>query len=101
VSSAKRALVAPEIPTVAESGIKGFDFTLWSGIFVPHGTPAAIVTRLNTEINKVLNEPDTRKKLADLGAEVEPMSIDQTKKFVQDESNKYLSIIKETGVKPE
>ena len=102
VSSAKRASVAPDVPTVVEvSGIKRFDFTLWSGIFVPHGTPEAIVTRLNTEINKVLTEPDTKKRLADLGAELDPMSADQFKKFVNAESNKYLTIIKETGVKPE
>jgi tripartite-type tricarboxylate transporter receptor subunit TctC len=102
VSSAKRSGVASDVPTVAEtSGIKDFDFTLWSGIFVPARTPAPIVARLNTEINKVLNEPDTRKRLADVGAEVEPMSVDGFKGFVNKESSHYLRIIKESGLSPQ
>ena len=102
VSSGKRSSIAPDVPTVAEaSGIKNFNFTLWSGIFVPHGTPQAIVTILNTDINKVLNDPDTKKKLAALGAELDPMSVDQFKKFVGEESNKYLDIIKQGGLTPQ
>ena len=74
VSSAKRSAIAPEVPTVAEAaGIKDFDFTLWQGVFAPHGTPADVVAKLNSEINKVLNDPDTKKKLLDAGAEVEAM----------------------------
>jgi tripartite-type tricarboxylate transporter receptor subunit TctC len=102
VSSAKRSAIAPEVPTIAEStGMKDFDFTLWAGIFAPHGTPQAIVAQLNTEINKVLNEPDTRQRLVESGAEVEPMSVDQFRAFVDAESRKYLRIIKETGVTAE
>ncbi len=102
VSSATRASVAPNVPTVAEaSGIKAFNFTLWSGIFVPHGTPQAIVTTLNTDINKVLNDPETKKKLAALGAELDPMSVDQFRAFVKTESNKYLGIIKQAGLTPQ
>ena len=68
VSSATRAPSAPDIPTVAEaSGIKNFDFTLWQGIFAPHGTPDAIVQRLNTEINKILASEEIKKKFAELG----------------------------------
>ena len=102
VSSAKRSGVAPDVPTVAETaGMKDFDFTLWAGVFTPHGTPQAIVVRLNSEINKVLNEPDTRQRLVEAGAEVEAMSVDQFRAFVDAESNKYLRIIKETGVTAE
>ncbi len=76
VSSATRAPSAPDIPTVAEvAGIKNFDFTLWQGIFAPRGTPAAVVTRLNSEINKILASDDIKKKFADLGAEIRPMSV--------------------------
>jgi Uncharacterized protein conserved in bacteria len=70
-------------------------------VFAPRGTPAAIVARLNSEINKVLNEPDTRQRLVEAGADVEPMSVDQFRAFVDAESGKYARIIKETGVHSE
>ena len=99
VSSAKRSPIAPDVPTVAESaGIKDFDFTLWAGVFAPRATPLAIVARLNSEINKVIQDPEVRKKLVDAGADVEPMSVDQFRAFVSAESSKYARIIKETGV---
>src|SRR5476651_1986297 len=102
VSSAKRSGIAPDVPTVAESaGIEDFDFTLWAGVFAPRGTPPAIVARLNSEINKVLEDHVTRKKLVDAGADVEPMSVAQFRAFVDAESRKYARIIKETGVHAE
>ena len=102
VSSAKRSGIAPDVPTVAEStGIKDFDFTLWAGVFAPHGTPADVIAKLNSEINKVLNDPDTRKRLVEAGADVEVMSIAQFRAFVDAESSKYLRIIRETGVTAE
>ena len=101
VSSAKRSGVAPEVPTVAEaSGIAGFDITLWQGIFAPRGTPAPIVARLNSEINKVLLQPDVKAKLLEAGAEVMPISVDQFGSFVKSESEKFLQIINEAGLKP-
>jgi tripartite-type tricarboxylate transporter receptor subunit TctC len=101
VSSAKRSGVAPEVPTVAEaSGIAGFDITLWQGIFAPRGTPAQLVARLNSEINKVLLQPDVKAKLLEAGAEVMPISVDQFGSFVKSESEKFLQIIKEAGLKP-
>jgi len=102
VSSATRAPSAPDIPTVAEAaGIANFDFTLWQGIFAPRGTPAAVVTRLNSEINKILASDDIKKRFADLGAEIRPMSVPQFTAFVQAESAKYIGVIKDTGVTPE
>ena len=102
MSSAKRSGIAPDVPTVAESaGIKDFDFTLWAGVFAPRGTPPEIVARLNSEINKVLNDPDTRQRLVEAGADVEAMSVAQFRAFVDAESSKYLRIIKETGVTAE
>jgi tripartite-type tricarboxylate transporter receptor subunit TctC len=98
VSSAKRSGIAPDVPTIAETtGMKDFDFTLWAGVFAPRGTPLEIVAKINTEINKVLNDPETRKKLVDGGADVDPMSVDQFRAFVGRESQKYNAIIKETG----
>ena len=102
MSSATRAPSAPDIPTVAEvAGITNFDFTLWQGIFAPRGTPAAVVTRLNSEINKILASDDIKKRFADLGAEIRPMSVAEFTAFVQAESAKYIGVIKDTGVTPE
>lgn len=102
VSSATRVPSAPDVPSVAEiSGIKNFDFTLWQGIFAPHGTPDAVVKRLNTEINKILASDEIKKKFADLGAEIRIMSVAQFAAFTRAESEKYVGVIKETGAKPE
>ena len=102
VSSVKRSAVAPDVPTIAETtGMKDFDFTLWAGVFAPRGTPPEIVAKLNTEINKVLNDADTKQKLVEAGAELETMSVAQFRSFVDGESSKYLRIIKETGVTAE
>ncbi len=102
VSSAARSQAAPEIPTVAEAtGFADFDFTLWQGFFAPKGTPGEVIARLNGEINKILNDPETHKKLLDAGANVTPLSTAQFADFVTAERAKYERIIRETGVKPE
>ena len=102
VSTARRAATAPDVPTVAEAtGIEDFDFSLWGGFFAPHGTPNEIVAQLNTAINEVLALPDIKTKMADAGADIIPMSVDQFAAFMQRESEKYMRIIKATGIKPE
>lgn len=102
VSSAKRAEAAPEIPTVAEAtGFSDFDFTLWQGFFAPKGTPPEAIARLNAAINKILADPEIRKKLTDAGANVEPMSIADFETFVKNERAKYQRIISLTGIKSE
>jgi tripartite-type tricarboxylate transporter receptor subunit TctC len=102
VSSGRRSGVAPDVPTVAEAaGIPGYDISLWQGFFVPRGTSHEIVTRLNAEINKILNEPEIKHKLLEQGADVTPMSLDQFAEFVRGEIAKFQEIIKEAGLKPE
>jgi tripartite-type tricarboxylate transporter receptor subunit TctC len=102
VSSATRSQAAPEIPTVAEAtGFSDFDFTLWQGFFAPKGTPPDAIARLNTEINKILSDPETRQKLLDAGANVVPQSIAGFGAFVNAEREKYERIIGLTGVKPD
>jgi tripartite-type tricarboxylate transporter receptor subunit TctC len=101
-TSAKRTALAPDVPTVAEStGFKDFDFTLWAGVFAPRDTPQLIIAKLNSEIDKVLNDPETRKRLVEAGADVEAMSVEQTGAFVRAESSKYQRIVKETGMTAE
>jgi len=102
VSSGKRSGVAPDVPTVAEAaGIPGFDIALWQGFFAPRGTPPEIVDRLNSEINKLLVEPDVKEKLLQAGADVTPISVAEFAAFMKAEINKFQGIIKEAGLKPE
>jgi tripartite-type tricarboxylate transporter receptor subunit TctC len=102
VSSGKRASGARDIPTVAEAiNDPNFDLTLWQGFFAPAGTPPAIVSRLNGEINTILASPSMQAKLRDAGADVRLGSSAQFGAFAKAESEKYLQIIKDSGVKPE
>jgi tripartite-type tricarboxylate transporter receptor subunit TctC len=102
LSSAQRSPIAPDVPTVAEiTGVKDYDFTLWVGFFAPRGTPQPIIDKLNKAINGVLAQPDVKAKLETAGAIVQPMSVAQVKAFVQAESRKYLTVIKETGASAE
>jgi tripartite-type tricarboxylate transporter receptor subunit TctC len=102
VSTAKRSPAAPDVPTVAEAaGLPGFDVGLWQGVFAPRGTPQDVVRRLNAEINKIVSQPDITAKLRDDGADVTLLDVDQFTAFVKAESDKYLEIIKQSGVKPE
>ena len=102
VSSGARSQAAPDIPTVAEAtGFADFDFTLWQGFFAPKGTPSEVIARLNSAINQILADPETRQKLLDAGANVTPMSLAQFAAFVNAEREKYERIIRLTGVKPD
>ena len=102
VSSAERSPDIPQVPTVAElTGIKEFDLTVWQGFFVPRGTPAEVVTRLNSEINTILAQPDIKQKLSEAGAYVRPMSIAQFTDFVRAQRDKYKRIAEETGISVE
>jgi tripartite-type tricarboxylate transporter receptor subunit TctC len=102
VSSGRRSGIAPDVPTVAEAAaIPGFDITLWQGFFAPRGTPKEIVDRLNSEIGKILIEPEVKAKLLDAGADVMPMAVDQFAAFVHSESEKFLKIITDANLKPQ
>jgi tripartite-type tricarboxylate transporter receptor subunit TctC len=102
VSSATRASAAPQIPTVAESiNDPNFDLTLWQGFFAPKATPKPIVDRLHTAISRILASPDMQVRLRDAGADVRVMSVAQFGDFIRAESDKYRTIIRDSGVKPE
>jgi tripartite-type tricarboxylate transporter receptor subunit TctC len=99
VSSAKRAEVAPEIPTVGESGIPRFEVIAWYNIFAPARTPRSIVNRLNAELNRMLLQPDVRERFRTLG--VTPLSgtPDDLGNLLKFEIARYAKLIKETGIK--
>jgi tripartite-type tricarboxylate transporter receptor subunit TctC len=98
VSTLTRSPALPDVPTVAEAGFPGYSFSLWGGMFAPKGTPPEIVQKLNTEINAIIADPDTKKRLEAEGAEVRPNTTAEFAKFLGDEKARYQAIIKETGV---
>lgn len=101
VTTAKRSAMLPNTPTLDEAGIKGVDTGIWLGLFAPTGTPPAIVARLNAEVNKVLQMPDVREKLANGGATPVGGSSEDFAAFVRADYAKWGRIVKESGVKLE
>jgi tripartite-type tricarboxylate transporter receptor subunit TctC len=97
VSSPRRLAALPNVPTVAEAAVPGFEFSLWGGYFAPRETPDAIVNRLNTEIHRVLAEPDLRARFEAEGSAVAPMTAAAFEAFVRAESDKYARLVKATG----
>lgn len=99
VTSAKRTSVAPEVPTLAESGLAGFDVDNWHTLFAPRGTPREIVERVNAELNKVLNQPDVKQQLlAQQGAEAWPSTPAEARSHVRGEVEKWGKIIRSAGI---
>ena len=101
VTSAQRSPALPNVPTVAESGFPGFEANGWLGIFVPNGTPPAVIARLNGEIAKVMQNPDVQKQLLAQGVESRHTSPQQFGAFVQSENAKWGKIIADAGIKAE
>jgi len=101
VTGAKRAPATPDIPTVAESGIPGFDVTTWNGVSAPARTPRAIVDRLNGEIVRALNAPDLRERLMSQGADPIGNTPEQYTAFIQNEITKWAKVIQAAGIKGE
>jgi tripartite-type tricarboxylate transporter receptor subunit TctC len=99
VTTAKRSSVAPDVPTLAESGLPGFEIGSWQGVFAPAGTPPEIVRRLNAEIAKILALPDVKEKLAALGAEVSPNTPEEFLVLVKAEVVKWADVVKKSGAK--
>jgi tripartite-type tricarboxylate transporter receptor subunit TctC len=102
VTTAQRSAFAPELPTLVEAGVPGFDLTTWFGVFLPGNTPRDIVTRLNSEINKALAAPDMKDRLEKMGAEAPANNTpERFAAFIKVEFDKYARVIKASGAKVE
>jgi len=101
ITSAKRLSSAPDIPTVAESGMTGFEFVSWYGLWGPKDLPAAIGAKLQAEIAKIVAQPDVRQKLDTLGFEPVGSTSDYFAKYIADEMAKSAKIIEEAKIKTE
>jgi tripartite-type tricarboxylate transporter receptor subunit TctC len=99
VTTAKRSALAPDLPTVAESGLPGFDISTWFGIFAPAGTPKAALDRLHAEFVKALAAPDVREKMTNLGAEPVGNAPEEFAAYIRAEGEKYARVIKASGAK--
>jgi tripartite-type tricarboxylate transporter receptor subunit TctC len=98
VTTAKRSVALPDVPTLDESGLKGFDLGTWFGILAPAGTPKAIVTRLNTELVKIIHSPDFRKKMEDIGAEPIGNTPEQMGQQIKDDTERFAKLVKDARV---
>ena len=99
VTGAKRSPVAPEIPTVAESGVPGFEVTGWYGLLAPRGTPAAIIDVLSAAANRAL--PELRSRFADLGSEVVAGTPAQFAAFLRADQARWAKVVKASGARPD
>jgi len=99
VTDAKPSPVAPQLPTVAASGLPGFEALQWFGMLAPAGTPREIVARVNTEIGKALQQPDVQEKLKGLGMQIVGGPPEQFGSFMRAEAGKWAKIVKDSGAK--
>jgi len=101
VTTARRSSIAPEVPTIAESGLPGYDTSTWGGLLAPAGTPKDVVAKLNAEFGKALATPDVQKRLADAGIEPGGGSPAHFAEFIQAEMVKWQKVARDAGVQPE
>jgi len=99
VGSSKRIAALPDVPTVAEAGLPGFDATVWWGFVVPAKTPKEIVTKLNAETNKALAQPAVGEKLAEMGVVTAAGTPEQFGEFLKSETDTWADVIKRSGIR--
>ncbi|SFB69697.1 Tripartite-type tricarboxylate transporter, receptor component TctC [Polaromonas sp. OV174] len=98
VTTSKRSPTLPEVPTLDEAGLKGFNLGTWFGILAPAATPKELVVRLNTELVKIINAPDFRKKMADIGAEPVGNTPEQMARQIKDDTERFAKLVKDAKV---
>jgi tripartite-type tricarboxylate transporter receptor subunit TctC len=97
VTSTSRSPLLPNVPTVSESGVPGYDVTSWYGLFAPPGTPGAVITKLHAETTAVLKAPDIADRLASLGAQPAPTTPDAFARIVRDEIKRWAEVVRISG----
>ena len=101
VTTATRYPVLPELPTMIEAGVPGYESSAWFGIMMPAGVPREIVARLNTEVNRIVALPDVRERFEAQGAVTHPMSAEQFGTLIQSEIDKWAKVVRASGAKVE
>jgi len=100
-TTANRSPLVPEVPTIAESGFKGFAIATWYGLLAPAGTPADVVSRIQREVLRVVNQPETREKLTGMGVEISANTPEQFAAFLRSEMARYAKVVKDGNLKAE
>lgn len=100
-SGKERSTVLPDLPTIAEAGVKGYETTIWLGIMAPAGTPKQIVERLNAEITRIVSQPDVKKTWSEQGARPMTMTTAQFEKYLNADIAKWAKIVKISGARPD
>jgi len=95
----QRSTVMPEVPTISEAGVKGYETTIWLGIMAPAGTPRAVTDRLNAEITKVVNRPDVKKTWSEQGAQPMTMTVVEFEKYLNGDIAKWAKVVKISGAR--
>jgi len=93
-----RSAITPDLPTVSEAGVKGYEATIWLGLMAPAGTPRPVLEKLNAEVNKVINAPEVKENWARQGAVPMGMSVDEFGRFLREDVTKWSKLVKDTGM---
>ena len=101
VTTARRAPQLPDVPTMQEAGVAGYDASVWLALLAPAGTPHEIVAKLNAEIGRLMNSPETKKTLFDAGVEPAPSTSEDMAEYMQQEMARWGKVVKEAGIKLE
>ncbi len=101
VTTKTRSALYPDLPTISETAVPGFDLVSWTGLLAPAGTPAAIVEKVNAEVNALLAQPDVKDRLAAIGIETTPMSVAEFTAYVHAEVPKWTALVRDAGIQPE
>jgi tripartite-type tricarboxylate transporter receptor subunit TctC len=101
VSTRKRAEIVPEIPTLAEAGLRGYDLALWFGMWARAGTPPAVVSRLNAQVNTIVVGPEVREQFGRIGITPQPMRVGEFEKFVREQMGVFHKIALEAKIQPQ
>lgn len=99
VTSAQRSPELPDVPTIAEAGVKGYEATLWLGIIGPAGLPKEVVSKINTAVSGLIKQPDVQNALRNVGTEVTYRTPEEFGKFLRSEHQKWAKVVKEIGLK--
>jgi tripartite-type tricarboxylate transporter receptor subunit TctC len=97
----ERSTILPDLPTLNEAGVRGFDMDSWAGLFAPAGTPREIVVKLNTELRKIIDNPETKTKIAALGFEAFSSSPEELGAHVKVQLEKWTKMIKDASILPQ
>jgi len=101
VTRIQRSKLIPELPTLHEAGVTNFDMDSWAGMFAPANTPPEVVTRLSTELRRVIDNPESKAKIGAMGFEAFSSSPEELGEFVKIQLDKWTKMIKDAGIQPE